>query len=119
VQALVTSELKRRFLSRTPPNKKGDVHGWTAGPQKAKKPSMKELKLSKHTKGHHACSPSKHTKGHHACSQCDAVFGQAGTLRTHARTVHEEGKTHVRTVPISAETTRARSVTLRSGWRAI
>ena len=35
----------------------------------------------------------KRTQGHHACSQCDAVFGQAGTLRTHVRTVDEQGRT--------------------------
>jgi hypothetical protein len=27
----------------------------------------------------------------HACPQCDAAFGEAGTLRRHVRTVHELG----------------------------
>ena len=30
----------------------------------------------------------------HACPQCDAAFGQAGTLRAHVRTVHEQRRDH-------------------------
>ena len=36
----------------------------------------------------------KRTQGHHTCPQCDAAFGQAGTLRTHVRTVHEQRRDH-------------------------
>ena len=65
---------------------------------------MKEIKR---TQGHHACSQCDYAAGQagdlrkhvrtvheqrrdHACSQCDAAFGQAGTLRIHVRAVHEQ-----------------------------
>ena len=36
----------------------------------------------------------KRTQGHHACSQCDYAAGQAGDLRKHVRTVHEQRRDH-------------------------